>query len=392
MSWWLAMLLFATLPVATLGLSLFNLAVWPRGRAAGAGPNEDNGGSRPAEGGISVLVPAREEEGTIERCIRSIFGADGEVDEVVVYEDRSTDATPEILDELCEEYPNLRVVPGEPLPEGWVGKPHACHRLSRAAGGDILVFVDADTEIRPSGIDRLVSILEEGPSGRADLVTAVPRQMCETWAEALVVPLLHLTYTSWLPLPLIWRSGDPRFLAANGQVMAVRRDSLEEVGGFEAVRADVVDDMALGRAFKRAGSTVVFADGTPIAACRMYESWSQIWEGFSKNLYEGIGEHPATLALVIALYTAAFLAPWIAAPIGWAVGAGAVAGAAAIGVASNLALRSILAIRFRHPARSVLVHPFGVAALLAIAVNSFLWHRRGEVRWAGRVYGARGER
>lgn len=390
MSWWMATLLFAALPAATLGMSLFNLAVWPRGR-----PSDGSPGARSVEADfsdLSVLIPARDEEETIERCIRSIDRAKGDVGEIVVYEDRSTDATPDILERLRDEIPNLRVVEGEPLPDGWVGKPHACHRLVEAADGDTLVFVDSDTALDTQGLERLFSLLERGPTGRSDMVTAVPKQVCKSWAEALVVPLLHLTYTSWLPMPLVWRTADPRFLAANGQVMAIRREALEDIGGFEAVRADVVDDMALGRAFKRAGYTVVFADGARIAECRMYESWSGIWEGFSKNLYEGIGENPATLGLVVALYAAAFLVPWIAAPLAWAFGATHVAAAAAAGVGCNLLLRALLAWRFRHPVGSVVSHPVGVAALLAIAVNSFLWHQRGEVRWAGRVYGAKGER
>lgn len=390
MSWWLATLLFAALPAATLGLSLFNLAVWPRGRSSSASGSSEQQGPDFSE--VSVLVPARDEAAAIERCIRSVFRARGAIGEVVVYDDRSTDATPEILERLADEFPKLRVLEGEPLPDGWVGKPRACHRLAEAAEGEVLVYLDADTTLEPEGLERLVSLLEQGPAGRSDLATAVPRQICASWSEALVVPLLHLTYTSWLPMSLVWRTSDPRFLAANGQVMAIRRDALEEVGGFEAVRADVVDDMALGRAFKRAGHTVVFADGARIATCRMYESWREIWEGFSKNLYEGIGENPWTLALVVCLYAGAFVAPWVAAPVGWALGATTVAAAAGVGVACNLALRSALALRFRHPASSVLLHPVGVGALFAIAVNSFLWHRRGEVRWAGRVYGARGER
>jgi len=388
MNGWFAGLLFAALPVGTLALSLFNLAVWPRGRSESP-RTEDGSGASPS---ISVLVPARDEAETIERCVRSILASGGRVSELLVYEDRSTDRTPAILDRLAAEFSALRVVEGEPLPDGWVGKPRACHRLAEAAAGEILVYVDADTFVEPDGIDRLVSLLENGPVGRADLVTAVPRQVCESWAEAAVVPLLHLTYTSWLPLPLVWRTTDPRFLAANGQLMALRREALEEVGGFGAVRADVVDDMALGRAFKRAGCTVVFADGARVAECRMYESWSEIWEGFSKNLYEGLGRSPVVLGLVVALYSTSFLVPWAAAPVGWAIGSTEVAVAAGVGVAGNLMLRSVLARRFRHPARTVPLHPVGVVALLAIAVNSYLWHRRGEVRWAGRTYGAKGER
>lgn len=387
MSWWLPWVLFSLLPAATLGLGLFNIAVWPRGGAA-----SDESETVYPDRRISVLIPARDEQETIERCVRAVDHSHRPPDEILVYEDRSTDQTPAILARLADEIPALRIVDGEPLPDGWIGKPHACHRLAEEASGDVLVYVDADTELEEGGLARVLSVLESGPAGRADLVTAVPRQTVGTWAESLVVPLLHLTYVSWLPLPLIWRTDDPRFLAANGQLLAVRSEALASVGGFEAIRDEVVDDMALGRAFKRAGRPVVFADGTRMARCRMYDSWSGLWEGFSKNLYEGIGGRPTLLALTVGLYVLAFFAPWIAAPLGWFAGANSVALAAAVGVACNVGLRTALAFRFHHPARSVVCHPVGIAALVAIALNSFLWHRRGEVRWAGRTYPSRGDR
>lgn len=387
MSWWIAWLLFAALPAATLVLGLFNMAVWPRGEDATAGPKPIG----PTDT-ISVLVPARNEEETIERCLRSIHRSGTAPAEILVYEDRSTDETPEILTRLADEIPALRIIDGKPLPDGWIGKPHACHRLSEEASGDVLVYCDADTSIERGGLARLLSVLERGPAGRADLVTAMPRQIVKTWSEALVIPLLHLTYVSWLPLPLIWRSRDPRFLAANGQLIAVRSEALESVGGFEAIRSEVVDDMALGRAFKRAGRPVAFADGTRMARCRMYNSWSGVWKGFSKNLYEGIGGAPSLLALAVGLYTIAYFVPWVAAPVGWIAGADAVAATATAGVVCNVGLRTVLAVRFHHPARSIVFHPAGILAVVAIALNSFWWHRRSEIRWAGRTYSSQEKR
>ena len=378
-----AIALFVLLPAVALGLTTLNLVVWPRGRPDGRLP----------EGGLSVLVPARDEAETIEGCIRAIFASDHPVDEVVVYEDRSTDATPDILADLQEEFPRLRVVDGQPLPAGWVGKPHACHRLAEAAEGDVLVYVDADTILERRGLARLVGLLEEGPAGPSDLACAVPRQEYGSFGERLVLPLLHLTYTSWLPMPLIWRTDDPRFVAANGQLVALRRSALEEVGGFRSVRSDVVDDMALSAAFKRAEKRVVFADGFEIARCRMYRRWEEVWEGFSKNLFEGLGGRPALLGLVVLLYAVAFVAPyvgagafaagWLGSTFGWA---------ACAGVGMNVLLRGLLAARFRQPIEGIVVQPVAVVALLAIAVNWFRWHRRGEIKWAGRTYVAKHDR
>jgi chlorobactene glucosyltransferase len=360
----------AALPVLALGLTLFNLVAWPRGRREST-----------YDGRISVLIPARDEEETIERCVRSALDGLHDVFEVIVYDDRSSDETPNILARLQDEYDNLRVVEGRPLPDGWVGKPHACHRLSEAARGDLLLFVDADTFLTDSGISRIASLLNDY---EADVVTAVPRQITESFFERLVLPLLHLTYTSWLPLPLIWKTQDPRFLAANGQVLAVRRSTLETIGGFEAVRADVVDDMALCRRAKTLGETVVFADGYDIAHCRMYGSAREVWEGFSKNLYEGIGGTPLALIGVTCIYFVAFVAPYIA--LAASLAAPALFGPALLAVAANLLLRALLTLRYSHAIEGVLLHPFAVLALLGIAFNSFLWTRGNRIKWSGRSY------
>lgn len=364
----------ATLASVPLALTLFNLAFWPRGRRTGA-PLRD----------VSVLIPARNEEASIERAVRSAV-ATGAL-EVVVYDDGSTDDTPVILARLAGELPTLRIVRGVPLPEGWVGKPHACHQLASLARGRWYFFLDADVCLEADALRRIGDLVARHD---ADAVTAVPRQETGTWAERLIVPLLHLSYTAWLPLPLIWRTHDPRFLAANGQVLCVRAKAYAAVGGFAAVRADVVDDMAFCRNLKLARRRIVFADGFRIARCRMYRGARGVWEGFSKNFYEGIGGHPAALALVEALHVAAFLLPFA-----WLALATNDPRLLAPGLAGSLAIvatRVALALRMRHPWQAVVGHPIAILGLLAIGLNSMRWVMRGRVQWAGRTYAAKNER
>ena len=176
--------------------------------------------------------------------MRSVLASAHPIAEVVVFDDGSTDATPEILERLSREDSRLRVeTGGEALPEGWVGKPRACHELSMRARGEILLYLDADTELDEEGVARIAGLFEEKD---ASVVTAVPRQETGTWAERLILPLLHVTYTSWFPLALTYLSKNVRFLAANGQVMAITREAYDATGGFEAVRGEVVDE--IGRA------------------------------------------------------------------------------------------------------------------------------------------------
>jgi len=370
-------MLLAVPALASLGITLTNLFTWPQGRA-GTGRGER----------VSVLIPARDEEATIEGAVRAALAGDPPLHEVVVCDDGSTDDTARILDRLRAAHPRLRVVGAPPLPPGWVGKPHACQVLGGATTADVLVFVDADTRLSPDGIARVLDLFSRYG---ADVVTAMPRQVMGSFAERLLLPLLPLTYTSWLPLALVWWSRDPRFVAANGQVMALSRRAFDALGGFTAVRAEVVDDVALCRRAKEAGLRVVFADGREIASCRMYRSATEIWRGFSKNICEGLGGSALAVLGVVGLYLSAFVLPYAAllAAIG---GASALWVPAAVGVGANLASRSALAVRFDHTAASVLLHPLAVLVLAAIALNSVRWARRDAIRWRGRVYPRRSRR
>ena len=358
-----------------------NLLTWPEGR-----PEPAATGLR-----VSVCIPARDEEATIGGCVRAALASLPAAHEVIVFDDASTDATPDILAAIARDEPRLRVVRGTGLPDGWVGKPHACHQLSLHAEGDLLLFVDADTNLTRDGLGRVVSLITH-PKLPSDVVTAVPRQITGTLAERMMMPLLHLVYTAWLPIPMVRLSQHPAFLAANGQVLAVRRSTYDEMGGFESVRTEVVDDMAFCRRAKVRGHKVVFADGQHIASCRMYEDGPSLWRGFSKNLYEGIGANPMALAAVVALLLGTWVLPWAALPIAILLGADTVAGAAGVGAALGLFTRAMLAVRYRHGVLSVLAHPVAVVGLICIALNSWRWSRQGRIVWAGRTYAAREQR
>jgi glycosyltransferase involved in cell wall biosynthesis len=365
-------------PALPLAMTLLNLVTWTRGRS----------GARRHDGSVSVLVPARDEEKHIEACVRAVAASEHPLLEIVVYDDQSTDGTRAILERLQEEIDELRIVDGIGVPDGWVGKPHACHQLARHAHGDLLVFIDADTLLMPDGIGRIVSCLQDE---EAAVVTAMPRQRMETLGERLMIPLLLLTYTSWFPLALVAKSRDPRFVAANGQLLAVTREAYREIGGFAAVGREIVDDVAFCRNAKERGARVVFADGSHMAECRMYGSFAELWRGFSKNIYEGIGGTPIALAVTVALYAGVFVVPYLAL-VAAAVAAPSLLVAALLGVAFNVFTRALLLLSHRHPIEGLLLHPVSVVALLALAANSFRWSRRGALRWAGRTYAARPER
>ena len=365
--------IFAAPALIPAGLVGLNLLTWTRGRPGAL------------DGRLSVLIPARDEVAQIEGCVRAALQGGLPVHELIVCDDGSTDGTTELLARLKGELPQLRVISGAPLPPGWVGKVHAMHQLAAAAEGELLLFLDADVRVAAGGLQRLAGLLPG-----ADVVTAVPRQLMVTPAEGLLMPLLHLSYVAWLPMFLIPLVSDPRVLAANGQVLLVRRARLDQIGGVAAIKGEVVDDMALCRAVKKTGGRVIFADGRDIASCRMYQSRAEVERGFSKNLYEGIGGSLPALFVVIALHLLFFVLPYLGLLLSPFVPGLLLP--ALVGVGLNLALRLGMAARWGHPVWSAFAHPVGILGLLRIAVRSAVWSRQGRIEWRGRTYAGRAGR
>src|SRR5690606_11160010 len=132
-----------------------------------------------------------------------------------------TDSTASIAQQMSQRDPRVRVLPGQALPQGWIGKPHACHRLAEVARGDLFLFMDADVRLKGSGLNRLLSLRSHPARGR--VVSAVPEQFSGTFFERLVIPMLLLTYVAWLPLRLVEWGRNPRTVAANGQLLLLAR-------------------------------------------------------------------------------------------------------------------------------------------------------------------------
>ncbi len=261
---------------------------------------------RPAR--VSVLVPARDEAHRIGPCVAALLASRGVDLELLVLDDGSTDGTAWVVRSVAAGDPRLRMLPGASLPPGWLGKPHACAQLAAAATGTVLVFVDADVVVAPDALARTVALLDA--AGLA-LVSPYPRQLTGSLAERLVQPLLQWSWLTFLPLRLAETSPRASLAAANGRLLACHADAYRAAGGHTGVRQEVVEDVALARAFKRAGLRATVADGTDLATCRMYDGWSELRDGYTKSLWAAFGS-PAGAASVVALLVALYVVPPLA--------------------------------------------------------------------------------
>ncbi|MBN2386125.1 MAG: glycosyltransferase [Anaerolineales bacterium] len=333
---------------------------------------------------VSVLVPARNEEANIQACVSSLLGQDYPDFEVLVLDDHSTDSTPDILARLGRADERLRVLRGEPLPDGWLGKHWACHQLYQSAGGELLLFTDADTRHTPAMLRASVSALI---AERADLVTAFPREEAVSWGERLLVPFISFGIFTFLPIRLIQRFRWASVSVTIGQFMLFRRKVYEAVGGYEAVRSECVDDICLGQNIIAGGFNWRLLDGTEHVTCRMYRGFFDAVDGFSKNVFAVFDYRILPYLIGFSVVGLTFLEPPVALFSRWA-------GypltpfppdLAAAAVVLSLALWLTAFRRFKFPAYLAFFYPVCVFLFLLVAIRSFMQALHGTATWKDRT-------
>lgn len=369
----LVALILAAIPA---GLFVVNLMFYQRIKPLGV--------PLPFTAGVSVLIPARNEEANIEATVRAALeNREGQL-EVVVLDDHSTDRTAEIVARLAAVDSRVRLETAPPLPAGWCGKQHACQILARRARFSQLVFIDADVRLAPDALGRMIRFLNR--SGAA-LISGVPRQELVTFSERLLLPQIHFVLLGFLPLPMMRWTNRPAFSAGCGQLFVIRREAYESVGGHESVRATLHDGVKLPRLFRRHGFKTALFDATDVASCRMYRTNGEVWRGLGKNATEGLAAPAAILPMSALLFGGQVLPFMLMAALPLMSFSGAIATGAAVGLA--WLPRGIAVMRFRQPIGSALLHPIGVLALLLIQWIALVRQLAGRPAvWKGRSYSA----
>jgi chlorobactene glucosyltransferase len=350
---------------------------------------------RPADPTVSIIVPARNEERNIRRCVTSLLEQDYEYYEIIVVDDGSTDATGRILDELIATHPNgkrLWVLRLRDLPTGWAGKPHALHCGVQEARGEWLLFTDADTWHAPNC---LRSAMAQALQEKADLFTMGSEQELPSFWDRVLMPMAYLGISLQYPPRKV---NDPQssVAVANGQYILIRRQIYDIIGGYARpdLRGTLLDDRDLARVVKESGFLLRFMDGRDLLRVRMYQGLADIWHGWRKNAYLGSrGGLPFFLLQLVGLPMISivpFLLPLLAflrKTKRGGIRQAKIYTASAIELVPLLAYRAWLDDALRVPWYYALTHPLAGAifeGILGQSVWRVLTHRG--VDWRGRQY------
>jgi len=327
---------------------------------------------------VSLLVPARNEEEVIGRCVSNLLAQDYPNIEIIVMDDGSTDATADIVESFGDE--RIRLQSGRALGPGWSGKNWACHQLASLAKGEILCFVDADTTIEPTTVSSAMEILVRDQAG---LVSLLPRSGSTSFAGKILLPMVTHALFGLFPIALIHKARNPMLAVAFGPFLMVTREAYDSSGGHAAAPDHVVDDVAMSRNVKGAGFRVRIANGTDLVVTRWYDEIGEIWNGFSKNAYGALGNNPWMGAAVAFVLTPLLLAPFVR--VGLGIAGDDIPEVAVFQIILLLANRALTSNLGRDPMWTTPFHPITVAFWGLTLVHSMLLYvTNASIAWKGR--------
>ena len=325
---------------------------------------------------VSVLIPARNEAHNIGTALTALMQQTYENLEIVVLDDHSIDDTSKVIESFQRKDARIRMIEGQDLPADWTGKNWACFQLSQVATGDYFIFTDADNFYSTDAVEKTIGWMQKL---KLSLFSAFPQQITKTFGEKLVVPVFDTFVYSLLPLWLTYYVKFPSLAAANGQWFAFTRQGYERIGGHASVKNQIVEDTELARLAKQKGEKVITAAGRDAVMGRMYSSWREVYQGFSKNAFGLMGYKTVPFLLFELTFFAVYILPWF---IVWYE---PLRVAAASAIMRGLVIRLIMALKYKQPiVVSTLLNPISIGATLLVGMNSFYRYVRGSIRWKDR--------
>ena len=323
-----------------------------------------------SERSVTVLIPVRNEAENIVELIDSLTKQSHLSSlEIIFIDDSSTDSTNKLLKTAVSEGAPIKIVIAPVLPNGWLGKPWALQQGYLIARSEIIVTLDADVRLVPTAISQGIAMM-----GERDFVSPYPRQIAISFAERLVQPLLQWSWMTTVPLRMAERSSRTSLAVANGQFFMVRKSALDQIGGFQLIAAEVLDDMKLARALITSGAHGGVADGSKLAHTRMYKNFREIKAGYGKSLWSAFAT-PLGGGVAIAFIFLTGIAPIILWFTGNPIG---------LFTYEIIVITRIFSAK-RSGGRTLdsLLHPISSAILIYLIIYS--WRMRGKVQWKGRT-------
>jgi len=317
---------------------------------------------------VSILIPMRNEVNNAADCISSVLAQQGLTNfEVIVLDDASTDGTNEVLKNIS----GIKLLTGEPLPQGWLGKVWACHQLSQAATGEVLVFMDADVRVKEHAIASSIAKM-----GDWDFISPYPRQLSSGFIERIFQPFLHWSWFASVPLVIAQSMKIKSMVVANGQLLIIKRSAYLASGGHQKIKSQVLDDLELARELIASGFKGGVAQGAQISSCFMYQSAPAMFAGYRKSLWRAFGGLPGSiLATALLLSTGVFSLVF------------AIAGSTIAGVSFGLILatRLLSSIKAKESLLTLIWHPLAVLIFVGILTYSWVGKFSGKLSWRDRV-------
>lgn len=323
---------------------------------------------------VAILIPARNEELTIEVCVRSALAQQSlESFVVAVLDDDSSDTTLTKLQRINDQ--KLQVISGDShLPINWLGKNWACHRLAQNVQADYLVFIDSDVTLEPLAVASAISAMHDHA---LDLVSPYPRQLTSSSLAKLVQPLLQWSWLTTVPLGLTRRTTRGSLAVANGQFLVCKSQAYEASGGHEVIKSQVLDDIELLRVFYKKGFKGCVIDGSALATCQMYRTDKQLIAGYSKSLWKAFGGIFGSLVI-----NAFFIFVYVFPLYGffsnqyWLATVGLLAGASGRVISAHVSKSRIFP--------EAILHPLSIAIFSWLNFVSWSRHLRGINTWKAR--------
>lgn len=343
---------------------------------------------------ISVCIPARNEENCIGVLLDSVCTQNYPNYDVHVLDDQSEDSTPEILDVYHKKFKKiLSIHRGKKKPENWLGKPWACQQLADVSDGDLLLFLDADTTLKPRALDGIVHSFSEW---NLDMITLWPQQRLGTFWERTVIPLIYYTLVTLLPAAYVYRHPrwlphpvrkkmSPKFAAACGQCLGFTRYAYQQIGGHQAVKEQIVEDVELSKLIKKHSFTLRMFHGIGAVSCRMYRTHQEMFEGLRKNFLAGFNHSVPIFTLSALAHIVVFVLPFISFIYGLWIPDPAILFLSGASISLILMHRLLLALWFQWNPIYAFTHPLGILWFQILGLIKIFDHfTERKTSWKGR--------